>query len=90
MTSRVRLSEEEPTILSLEDDVLECFFVDGSKRIHLSHIKGISLTTEHSGKHLLTIDLKRDSLLLWVDGEHEGQVRELVETVKKAMSDAFV
>ncbi len=70
MTAKIKLSESDPTILTLEDDVLECFFADGSKRIHVIHIKGIALSTDNKGKHLLTIQLKHDNLFLGLTTNH--------------------
>jgi len=40
MTTKIKLSETSLSILTFDDDVLECFFVDGSTRLHVTHIKG--------------------------------------------------
>ncbi len=53
---QVKLSEATPTILVYDGQVLECFFDEGgSKRIHISHIKGLHLDAQGHGRHLLTI-----------------------------------
>ncbi len=88
MLTRIKLAESEPTRLTLDDDVLECFFVDGSKRIHVSHINGIELSADNKGKHLLTIQLQHNNLFLWVDDKPLAQVKELVDRLKQAVSSS--
>ncbi len=84
---QVKLSEAIPTILAYDGQVLECFFDEGgSKRIHVSHIKSVHMDTQGQGKHLLTIQLKRDPLLLWVDEPSLPKVMELLSELQKGMS----
>ncbi len=83
---QAKLSEAIPAILAYDGQVLECFFDEGgSKRIHISHIRGIRLEPQNSGKHLLTIQLKRDSMLLWVDDKNLPSVNQLLAEVEKLM-----
>ncbi len=85
---QVKLSEAIPTILAYDGQVLECFFDEsGSKRIHVSHIKSVHMDTQGQGKHLLTIQLKRDPLLLWVDDVNMSKVMELLGELQKGMSE---
>ena len=84
---RIKLSEATPTILAFDGEILECFFDEGgSKRIHIMHVMGIQLEAAGNEKHLLTIKLKRDSLLLWVDDEAVAKVNEYVSQIQKAMT----
>ena len=53
----VTLSGTPPTVLALDNNVLECFFQDGSTRVHVIHLKKVSNLTDSSGKYLLTIHL---------------------------------
>ena len=41
----VTLSGTPPTVLALENNVLECFFQDGSTRVDVIHYKGSIITT---------------------------------------------
>ena len=81
---KIRLSEADPTILVFDGEVLECFFNDGSKRIHVTHIKGIQLEPNKNGKYLLTIKLKYDPVLLWLDEAGAAKMNELITEVQKA------
>jgi len=83
---KIIASEESPTVLSFEDDVLECFFLDGSTRLHIAHIQDIQLSMDNKHKHLLTIQLKRKNLFIFVDEKPFADVEELVKQVKKAIS----
>jgi hypothetical protein len=82
---RIRLSETSPAVLSYDNEVLECFFIDGSTRIHVIHLKGIELATDGNGKHLLTIQLKYKNLFLPIDEEPFEKVKALIDQVKLAM-----
>lgn len=85
---QVKLSEAIPTILAYDGQVLECFFDEGgSKRIHISHVKSLHLESQGQGKHLLTIQLKRAPLLLWVDEANMPGVMELVAQVQKGIGN---
>ena len=81
---KIRISEPDPTILVFDGEILECFFIDGSKRFHITHIKGIQLEANNKGKHLLTIQLKYDPVLLWVNEAGVAKVNELIAEVQKA------
>ena len=83
---KIIASEESPTVLSFEDDILECFFMDGSTRVHIIHIKGIELSTDKKGKHVLTIQLKHQNLFVFVDEERLEEVQGMVEKIKQAMT----
>ncbi len=81
---QAKLSDAIPVILSYDGQVLECFFDEGgSKRVHVSHIRSIRLEPQNSGKHLLTIQLKRDPMLLWVDDKNLPSVSQLLAEVGK-------
>jgi hypothetical protein len=82
---KIIASEESPTVLSFEDDILECFFMDGSTRLHIIHIKGIELSTDNKGKHLLTVQLKYKNLFIFVDEGPLVEVQEMVEKIKQAL-----
>ncbi len=83
---QVKLSEAIPTILAYDGQVLECFFDEGgSKRIHITHIQSVKLD-QQGGKHLLTIQLKRVPLLLWIDEAALPAVLELVSEVQKGIA----
>ncbi len=79
-------SAESPTILTFEDNILECFFMDGSTRLHTIHIKGIELSTNNNGKHLLTIQLKHKSLFINADEKPLEEVKALVGQIKQSMT----
>ena len=79
------ISGTPPTVIHFEDGVLECFFEDGSTRVHLLHIKGIELTDNH-GKYLLTVHLRRRDLFIWIEEKQAEPVKELVDQVKQAIS----
>jgi hypothetical protein len=81
---KIKLSEPDPTILVYDGEILECFFMDGSKRFHITHIKGFQLESNNKGKYLLTIKLKYDPVLLWVDEAGVAKVNELIAEVQKA------
>ena len=81
----VKLSGTPPTTLAFDNDVLECFFEDGSTRIHIIHIKGIELA-DNNGKYLLTIHLMRRNLFIWVEGKELAPVKELVDQIKQEMT----
>ena len=81
----VTLSGTPPTVLALENNVLECFFQDGSTRVHVIHLKGIDLT-ENNGKYLLTIHFLRRDVFIWVAEDELAAVKELIERVKQAMA----
>lgn len=82
---KIKLSEATPTLLVFDGEILECFFDEGgSKRIHIMHIKGIQLENTGKGKNLLTIKLKYDPVLLWVDDGAVAKVNELVADIQKA------
>jgi hypothetical protein len=81
----VKLSEGDPTLLAFDGEILECFFVDGSKRFHITHIEGLQLEPNNKGKYLLTIKLKHDPVFLWVDETHVAKVKELIAEMLKAM-----
>ena len=84
---KIKLSEATPTILAFDGEILECFFDEGgSRRIHITHIKGILFETTGKGKHLLTIQQKYDPVLLWVDDEAVPKVSECVSQVQKALT----
>jgi hypothetical protein len=83
---KIRLSETDPTILVFDGEILECFFMDGSKRIHITHIKGFQFESNTKGKYLLTIKLKYDPLLLWVDESSVAKVNELIAQVQSSMA----
>lgn len=83
---RIIASEESPTVLSFEDDVLECFFQDGSTRLHITHIQDIELSMDNKHKHLLTVQLKRKNLFIFVDEEPFEEVEEMVKKIKLAIS----
>jgi hypothetical protein len=83
---KIRLSETDPTILIFDGEILECFFMDGSKRFHVSHIKGFQFESNNKGKYLLTIKLKYDPLLLWVDESNVAKVNELIAEVQRSMA----
>ena len=83
---QAKLSEAIPVILAYDGQVLECFFDEGgSKRIHVSHIRSIRLEPQKSGKSLLTIQLKHDQMLLWVDDVNLASVTPLLAQVEKAI-----
>ncbi len=82
---KVRLSKDSPSVLAFDGDVLECFLVDGSKRFHISLIKGIQLEPRDKGKYLLTIQLKFDPVLLLVDEEAVPRVTEVIAGIQKEM-----
>ncbi len=85
---QVKLSDATPVILAYDGQVLECFFDEGgSKRVHIAHIKSIRLDMQGSGKHLLTIQMKHDQLLLWVDDAALVQATELVKEVQKGLTN---
>jgi hypothetical protein len=81
----VKLSGTPPTVLALDNDVLECFFEDGSTRVHVVHIKGIELA-ENNGKYLLTIHFWRRDVFIWVDVKELAPVKELIGQVKQAIA----
>jgi hypothetical protein len=83
----VKLSGTPPTVLAFDDDVLECFFADGSTRIHVIHIKGFELA-DNKGKYLLTIHLMHKDLFIWVDEKQLAPVKELVDQVKQEISSS--
>jgi hypothetical protein len=83
---KLRLSEMDPTILVFDGEILECFFMDGSKRLHITHIKGFQFESNNKGKYLLTIKLKYDPLLLWVDESSVAKVNELIAQVQSSMA----
>ena len=81
---KIKLSGPDPTILVFDGEILECFFMDGSKRFHITHIKGFQFESNNKGKYLLTIKLKYDPVLLWVDETDEAKVKELIAEMQKA------
>jgi len=83
---KVKLSEPDPTILVFDGEILECFFVDGSKRFHISHIKGFQLEPNNKGKYLFTIKLLYDPVLLWADEAGIAKVKALIDEVQTAMA----
>ena len=83
----VTLSGTPPTVLALDNDVLECFFQDGSTRVHVIHLKGIDLT-DNNGKYSLTIHFLRRDVSLWVAENELAAVKELIKQVKQAMVTA--
>ena len=83
----VTLSGTPPTVLALDNDVLECFFQDGSTRVHVIYLKGIDLT-DNNGKYLLTIHFIRRDVSLWVAENELAAVKELIKQVKQAMATA--
>jgi hypothetical protein len=83
---KISLSETDPTILVFDGEILECFFMDGSKRFHITHIKGLQLEPNNKGKYLLTIKLKYDPLLLWVDESNVAKVNEMIAQVQSSMT----
>lgn len=83
---KIIASKESPTVLSFEDDVLECFFLDGSTRLHITHIHGIELSIDNKHKHLLTIQLKRKNLFIFVDEGPFEEVEEMVEEIKRVLA----
>jgi hypothetical protein len=88
---KVRLSDATPVILTFDGEVLECFFDEGgSKRMHVRHIQSIQLDAGHGDKHLLTIQLKREPLLLWVDDQAVANVNMLIGPVKRGMASPDV
>ena len=87
---KVRLSGSDPTILVFDGEILECFFIDGSKRFHITHIKGVQLEPNNKGKYMLTINLVRDPLFLWVDEAAAAKVKELIAELQKAMASLKV
>ena len=83
----IKLSETTPCILAFEGGVLECFFDEGgSKRIHITHIKGIQIDAASKGKCLLTIKLKNDQVFLWVDEGIVARVKDFVAQIQKEMT----
>ncbi len=83
---QTKLSDAIPVILTFDGQVLECFFDEGgSKRVHVSHIRSIRLEPQKSGKHLLTIQLKRDQMLLWVDDQNLPSVSPLLAELENAI-----
>ena len=82
---QIKLSDAIPTILDFDGQVLECFFDEGgSKRVHVSHIKGVNMDAQdHQGKRLLTVQLKHDQLLLWVDAARVPQINALLAALHK-------
>ena len=74
-----------PTVIRFDGDVLECFFEDGSVRVHVIHIKGIELA-DSQGKFLLTIHLRRRDLMIWVETKQGAPVKELVDRIKQRLS----
>jgi hypothetical protein len=84
---KIMLSGTPPSVLTFDDDVLECFFPDGSTRIHVIHIKGIELA-DSKGKSLLTIHLMHKDLFIWVDEKQIAPVKELVDQIKQAILSA--
>ncbi len=81
----VTLSGTPPTVLALDNDVLECFFQDGSTRVHVIHLKGIDLT-DNNGKYLLAIHFLRRDVFVWVAENELAAVKDLIERVKQAMA----
>ncbi len=81
---QVKLSDSIPVILAYDGQVLECFFDEGSsKRIHISHIKSIKLDPQGQGKRLLTIQLKHEPMLLWVDDAALPAVTNFLSELQK-------
>jgi len=72
-------------VLALENNVLECFFQDGSTRVDVIHLKGIDLT-ENNGKYLLTIHFLRRDVFIWVAENELAAVNELIKQVKQAVA----
>ncbi len=84
---QAKLSDSVPVILSYDAQVLECFFDEGgSKRTHISHIRSIRLEPQKAGKYLLTIQLKRDQMLLWVDEKYLPSVNQLLADVQNGIT----
>jgi hypothetical protein len=83
---KVKLSEPDPTILTFDGEILECFFADGSKRFHISHIKGFQLEPNNKGKYLLTIKLLYDPVLLWADEAGVAKMKALIAEVQTAIA----
>lgn len=83
---KIRFSDTDPTILVFDGEILECFFMDGSKRLHITHIKGFQFESNNKGKYLLTFKLKYDPLLLWVDESSVAKVNELIAEVQSSMA----
>ena len=81
----IKLTGTPPVVLNFQDDVLECFFEDGSTRVHVIHIKAIDLA-DNKGKYLLTIHLNNNDLFIWVDAKQIVPVRELIDQLKQAMA----
>jgi hypothetical protein len=85
--TRIKLSGTPPTVIAFDDDVLECFFADGSTRIYIIHVKGIELA-DNKGKYLLTIHLLDKDLYIWVDEKQFAPVKELVDQIKQVISSS--
>ena len=83
----IALSGTPPTVISFNEGVLECFFEDGSTRVHILHVKGIELA-DNKGKYLLTIHLRRRDLFIWVEEKQLAPVKELVDMINQAVSDS--
>lgn len=82
--TKLNISKDDPTFLVFDGEILECFFPDGSKRIHVAFIKSIELGPNQKGKHMLTINLKREPIFLWADEEIIGNLNELIAEIQKA------
>jgi len=79
---KITLNED---VVAFDGEVLECFFMDGSRRYHITRIKGIQLEPGKKGKYMLTIKLKYDPVFLWANEEDVPKVNELIAEVQRAM-----
>jgi len=82
--TKLNLSRSDPTFLAFDGEILECLFEDGSKRLHIAFIKGIELGPNQKGKHMLTINLNRAPIFLWVEEEFIGRLGELIAEIRNA------
>ena len=83
---RFNLSKQAPTFVGFDGEVLEFFFIDGSKRLHAAFIQGIQVDPPNNkGMHMLTVKLKHEPLFLWADEDVIPKVNELIAEVQKAM-----
>ncbi len=82
--TKLNISKSDPVFLSFDGEILECFFEDGSKRIHVAFIQGIELGPNQKGKRMLTFKLNRAPIFLWADEDVVEQVNALIAEIQKA------
>ena len=79
-------------ILIFDGHVIELFFDDlreGSRRVHVGHIKSIEITPVSRGKEKYFLQIKGEYQLIAVDLREEilPQAEELIAAVKKVQAE---